>query len=882
MFNGKFRRPLYAGCYIKRTRLLEKLETFSKLPLTIVSAPAGYGKTTLINSWAESVSVPVVWLSLDDNDNDLQTFISYLVVAVRTAFPNALPKSSAFGGVFLSPPFDTMSQCMVNELDAIGHEFVLILDNYELIHDRQVHELLDLLLKYPAPQVHIIISTRYEPPLTIAGLRARNLLGEITVNDLLFSLQEAGALLNAALPGQIDDARLQEIYREMEGWTAGLSLYATAMAHTNEKARMDSAHNSALRYIKDYLSSQVLSRITEPSRNLLYRVSIPNELCEGLLDALFQDSAQTTTFTSGHNFLKRMERENLFIFAAGTNHGWYRLHPAFREVLRSFLEENYTPEEIERLHIAAAYWLGGRGRFENALYHAGKIPVKTALRIFSIHRMAILELNTWRTMGQWLALFPSSLIDSQSDLLLAEAWLMLINLRLPEMVKLLDRVEIVLDASRNLLDTQKRAEVQILRAMFSVKTGDAAHAFEYLHSLEGIQPGGDFLKEAALAVRGDAYRLTGNMERWTEILRERMVFTTSLTDNGTSVSLLPSIYTLNMITGRLEDAEKAASLMLTISRKSNNRTYIGIACLYLGLVAYQKNEVQGAERYFLNALEMADFMDTERVVTCYLGLAAAHGALGEKSLARTATDNAKSYLTSIHSLDLLPYIETFDTELELRQGTQPHHNPVPLADWRLLLTDILYHPSLTFCRYLISSNPLEGHRIALPVLEELDERARSTGNVLLRIGVMAQTALAIDINKSPEQARECLKTALHLAEYGGYLRVFLDLGTSMARLLRWSGLPQTGILAALLDAFTRESLYITENITNIIMEHLTEQELRVLGYLKQRFSNKEIADRLYITTATVKSHTIHIYQKLNVGGRREAVEKASRLGIFIA
>jgi LuxR family maltose regulon positive regulatory protein len=613
----------------------------------------------------------------------------------------------------------------------------------------------------------------------------------------------------------------------------------------------------------------------------MYRLSVLNELCEGLCDALFQGSAHSAPVIGGQNLLRRLERENLFVSTSGSGPGWYRLHPVFRAVLQAHMEENYTRDEIDRLHITAANWHVHQGRFEDALYHARNMPARDALDIFLRHRLALQQLATWQTMEEWLALFPPDLIESHPDLLLSEAWLMLANLRLPETAKLLDKVEAAFNA-RNEPDVEKWAELKIIRATYFLRTGDTARVLEYLHAAGKIQPVGYFLKEAAISVRSDAYRLEGDIAAWRELLREHLVFTRSAVDNQISLRLLPSLCTLNMVTARPEDAEKTAYFMLTVARERNNQRYIGIASLYLGAVAYQKNELQRAESYFLDALELAPFMDTDKVITCYLGLAATMRALGHKVKAREALENAKLYLVAIHSLDLLPYIEIFDAEMMLRQGTQIYHKLSLPPEWRLLWTDIIYHPGLTLCRNLLAGNRSENRDKVLSMLEEMDEHAVSTGNEFLRIGVLAQAALTLAASERHGDANEYLVRALDLAEGTGCLRIFIDLGIPMARLLHRSGLPQTGIAAKIRDAFTREPPLETEAARKTMVEHLTDQELRVLDFLRQRFSNKEIADQLSITAATVKSHTIRVYQKLDVHCRREAVEKASRLGIFIA
>jgi len=880
-FHSKYRRPVVRGQIINRPRLIRLLDSSVRYPLFMVSAPAGYGRTTLLSNWEEKADLPVAWLSLDEDDNELQVFLGYLSMAVKTIHPGALQETTLLNEGIISPPFEILARSVVNELGCVNKEFVLVLDNYEVIQNRQIHNLMSIVLRHPIPGLHMILSTRHEPPLPIASLRASSLLGEINTHDLRFTFEETKTLFNTVKRGKLDESMVDSIYRKMEGWVAGITLSVASPIQALEKRECVASSIDNQRYIMDYLTSEVLSRISPISRGLLYKASIPNELCAGLCDTLFQNVAEAAPSTGGITFLKRLVRENLFIAPVMNKLGWYTLHPVFRSVLQAKLEEHHDQEEIENLHSEAAYWLGNHGCLEGVLYHAEKVRSKAALDLFILIRQQLMEDDNWKLLEQWLGLFSAALIESNADLLLSKAWLMLINLRLPETALLLEKIAVMLSRNGTESELKRWGEFKTLQATYLMRMGEIGQAIEWANQAEeNFSDTNSFVKAAIVEVKASAYRSTGDTAKWAGLLREYLMFSSTTNNYRLSLRLLTSMCTLNIISSRLAEAEKTANLMLSISRERRSLKYIGLANVYLGAVAYHRNELKLADDHFRIAIELVEHMDADGAITSYFGLAATEQALGHRHGAWAALEGVRSYLIAIHSLDLLPYVELFNMELMLRQGKNIHNGVDIMVGRQLLFADILYHPELTYCRHLIYSGQTVHLQEAISILTQLDETAISTCNDLLRIRVMALNALVFVAEGDLNKAQERLESAISIAEHSRCLRVFLDLGTPMASLIRRSELPQCGLAGELIEAFEQEMPYLPDGTSKILVENLTEQELRVLGFLKRRFSNKEIANELYVTTSTVKSHTIHIYQKLNVSSRREAVDKASRLGIF--
>ncbi len=264
-----------------------------------------------------------------------------------------------------------------------------------------------------------------------------------------------------------------------------------------------------------------------------------------------------------------------------------------------------------------------------------------------------------------------------------------------------------------------------------------------------------------------------------------------------------------------------------------------------------------------------------------MGLAATRQALGQQDCVRDIMKKARSYLISKNNLDLLEYIELFQVELMLRQGKSPRFNDdIPALNRQLLCSNLILHPEMIICRSQIPKTTRQDSCNTVARLTGLSEYAHFTANRFLLMQTAALKAVALETTGNLIEAHEQLEKALDIAEPGGYIRIFLDLGKLMSGLLQRSGIPLTGLAGEIMEAFNHETPIFPEEASNIIFEHMTQKELQILGFLKRRYSNKEIANDLSITAATVKSHTIRIYQKLNVNGRKEAVDKATKLGIF--
>lgn len=864
--------------YLDRPRLIIRLNSFSNAPLILLSAPAGYGKTTLVNAWLERLHTPVAWLSLGPNENELSSFLRHLTGAVRRPFPNSLYDTYTLSEAILSPSIEVITRTLVNDLTSLGREFILVLDNYEFIRNREIHELMNVLLEYGSPPAHILMCTRFEPPVSMASLRARSLMGEIKAEELRFDQEEETSFLSLA-EGRSDRGSLMSIAAEMEGWPAGLSLLVSAACSTPEHEPA-TLRERTMSYISDYLDTEVLARLDPLFRNLVLRMSVLNRFNADLCNFIFKDVTTALPFTGGTALIKRLKRENMFISPLNGS-GWHRFHPVFQQVIAARAGEQLSSEELEQVHSSTADWLNAHGLPGDMLLHARRLPVRQVYNLFRCYRYDLIGNGNWRALRDWLELFPDSLIDSLPDLLLAKVWLMLAYLRLPDSSVILETIgDVFLTSKAEIADY--RIELALLRTALLLKTGNFRQALESLPDMpEESQPAYK-LKNTFIALRIEAERLASQTTPRGDSLREQGYSSVSASNYRETINLLSCRCADYVMNASFTDARKTAAVLWEIALKHEDPGFTGKAGLYLGVSAYQQNDLQSARENAAEVVHLAEFLDTDTSLAAFLLLAETEQALGHPEEAERTIAILRTHLASLNNLDLFPVLEIFEMELALRAGLPAYEMPPLLPDFNLMYMRFVQHPSLTLCHHVLVSKSVTEYGRCREVLTILYECASASRNKLLQIQVTGQLALLAKAENDLKRGYEYLQNALELAKPGKCLRAILDCGPDMARLIRESSISPVGIVSDLLDAFSREELTFISPSPKLLFGHLTSQEIRVLGYLRRRLSNKEIAEQLTVTPATVKSHTIHIYQKLNAGNRRDAVEKAARLGLFQA
>ncbi|MBK8616409.1 MAG: hypothetical protein IPN96_04710 [Anaerolineales bacterium] len=507
---------------VVRSRLIERLNeglSFSH-KLIIISAPAGFGKTTLVSEWIAGCERPTAWISLDEGDNDLIRFLTYIIAALQTIVPNiGEGVLGTLHALQVQPPsIESLLTTLINEIDAIPDDFTLVLDDYHMLDSKSVDQALNFLIEHQPQHMHLVIATREDPPLPLARLRVRNQLTELRAVDLRFTTSEAADFLNRVMGLNLSAEDIAALEARTEGWVAGLQLAALSMQGytAQDAAGFIQSFTGAHHFVLDYLLEEVLHQQPENVQAFLLQTSILNRLCGPLCDAVLLDSN-----VPGQETLESLERANLFIVALDNERHWYRYHHLFGDLLRQRQGQNLKPEEITRYHVRASEWYEQNGEEAEAFQHA------IAAKDFS--RAAKLAEKFWQGMNQsfqsavwlgWVKQLPESLIRSHPVLCVQIAWAFMDVGDVESSESRLRDAELYLKGSSADMKFMDEKEIQTLPARIAFARAynaqtqlDFSATIKYAEMAIRLAPEGDeFIRAGAAAILGGSYWANGDLD----------------------------------------------------------------------------------------------------------------------------------------------------------------------------------------------------------------------------------------------------------------------------------------------------------------------------------------------------------------------------------
>ncbi len=889
LIKTKLYRPAVGGETIRRQRLLDLLDAGSNLPLTLVTAPAGSGKTTLLCDWLSTCPCPSAWLALDDGDGDLGVFLSYFVAAIQTVFPNACPTVRAMLRAPELPPQHVLATALINEIDTLhdepalqaGLRFVLVLDDYHLLHSRPVDDLLATLLRHPSPALRLVLTSRSDPALPLPAMRARRQILEIRYQQLRFSQEETAEFLQQALAVPLPGETTAALVERTEGWITGLHLAGIYLKHAPDPTDRLRALQAGDRYVMDYLVDEVLALLPARIQEFLLKTAILDRLCGPLVEAV---AGVDDEVCNGRAYLEWLEQANLFVFVLDDQ--WYRYHHILQQLMQNRLRQQASAAEIADLHSRASAWFARNGLVEEAISHAlAAGDGRAAAQIIEAHRHQAMNQEHWQQLERWLGLMPRPLIEESPELLLLEAWILQKQWRMAELGPVLDRI----DARLKALPPSEggpsyvSAEVNALRSLVCYYRLDGQSTFAFASSALEALP------MACSSVRGLAWMYcAGGLQARGDIAGALEVIHLGLEEdrfhlNAFPARVLMALCFLHWINADPINLRQAADRFLRVARKRNLQESVWWARYFHGCAAYAINDLATAEREWAAVVEQRYVAHGLPFTQSAYGLASIWQAQGAGDRALALTESVLAYGVEIDNPRIQMDALAFQAWLASSQGRTA--GALRLAEAvtpsALITPMITFHTAaLSVARVFISEDSPGSLDKAASLLARLEQQAK--GNTRATIEVLAVRALLEDALGHTEAALSALREAVALAQPGGLLRVFIDLGAHMARLL--SRLAQQGqaSAASILHAFPSfpSSPSLPSPLQSNLIEPLTYREMEVLELLAQRLSAKEIAARLVISDRTVKRHAANIYQKLNVNSRQQAVAAAASLGLL--
>ncbi len=892
---------------VPRPRLIERLNEGLAHRLVLISAPAGFGKTTLLSQWLAGCPMAVAYLSLDEGDNDLARFLAYVAAALDRADAPAGDGAPNTTRMLPRQPAEAVLTALINHAAEAERDTVLVLDDYHAVGSEAVHKAVGFLLDHLPPQLHLVIATRADPPLPLARLRARGQLAELRAADLGFTEDETAEFLRRMPDLEVSAEDVAALEARTEGWAVGLQLAVLSMRGRKNQHDFIDAFSGNQEYVADYLTDEVLAQQPKGIRDFLLRTSILDRLTGPLCDAL-------TGQSGGQETLAQLVRANLFTASLDSQRRWYRYHRLFADLLRRRLEER-DPDLVPDLHRRASLWHEAHGFPSEAVEHALLAgDFERAARLIEGSAEATLSRGEVATIRRWIESLPDGLVQARPALCGYHAWCLVQGGR-------------PLEAAQARIDLAQPGQASAVRSFIHIHRGQIASARVLAQEATDKLPEGEtFFRtlarwELEVCDLADADLTTAarRLESFTNTGQtgDNLVFT---------VLAISSLARMRQRQGQLHEAKEIyqRAIALASDPQGNPLPVAGASMIGLGSLRYEWNDLVEAERLVTRGIELATRWSEIDAIEGYLTLSRIRLLQGESDEVEAAMENARRVVRQFYTgtfSDLA--VELFLIDQWIAQGdvdraarwleeqgllAEAANHRALLAGLSTLEYHLGHHRFLAVARlWLAQGRSQEALGLMDSLLAIMTERGWRRNR--REIELQSLRALALQGTGRTDEALAALETALELAEPGGYIRTFVDQGRPMARLLHiaaargirpayagtllaawpvagedsqgrqdWQD-AQDGAGVHPVHAANHPSALSTQHSAPLI-EPLSQRELEVLGLIATGLTDREIAEQLVLSPQTVKVHARNIYDKLEVGNRTQAAARARALGLL--
>ncbi len=901
---------------VPRPRLTERMNAAIQGPLTLVVAPAGWGKTTLLHAWhadASRMNWPLAWVSLDAGDNDPIRFWTYVITALTLVHPGVGTLPLTLLQTTPPPPIKVVLTALLNALNQLPTDTVLVLDDYHLIEAEDIHDALGYLVEHLPANMHLVIASRHDPLLPLARLRGRGHLSELRADHLRFTLQETTAFLTEVMGLPLSREEVSTLQARTEGWIAGLHLAALSLQGHDDVANFIEAFTGSHRYVVDYLVEEVLSHQPAGIQDFLVQTCFLDRLSGPLCDAVRRrDDSQA--------LLEQIEQSNLFLVALDDQRQWYRYHHLFAEVLHSRLQQT-QPALVAELHRRASRWYEQRQLFEEAVTHALSVPdVEHVARLIDQYALLTNFPSQFQALRGWLNRLPEAFVRTQPLLCIMHAITLLLThqleraaARIRDAERCLEE-EVPADQRRTILGVIAASRGTLARLL-----GDYERAIPLAQQALELMPETEETLLMRMAYRGtlltaaSAYLADGDITPATE----RQVEATVAFMRGHPMALrsIANLARLQLLQGKLRQAARTIEQVIHLaSGHAGLQALLNGADYYfiLGDLLREWNQLDRAEQQLMQGMDLdrgTVTAEAEMIMRGYLALARLQQACGQGTRALQTLD-AFALLAQQRGFapTLLAQGAAVRAQLALAQG-----NLTAAIRWAeksgLSSTDALSYPRerayLTLARVRMAQGQAQSMGSFLPealgLLERLLEDAEPKARIRSVLEILLLRALALQAQGKQDEALRTLGRALALAEPEGYIRLFLDEGAPMLVLLHQAYAHQItpGYVVTLLEAAGEQVAWYPQGAplhvvvplagtrhsgstsrSGQLMDSLTAREREVLRLMVDGASNREIANHLVLSVNTVKKHVLNLCGKLGVQSRAQAIAKARTLQLF--
>jgi LuxR family maltose regulon positive regulatory protein len=880
--------PAARTSLIFRPRLIEQLNEGLSGKLTLICAPAGFGKTTLASSWLEHANLPAAWISLDEDDNDLARFWTYFIAALQTIQPEVGTDVLAILQASPLPHSHALLTPLINDLTAISEKFVLVLDDYHVIEDKTIDQALDYFIEHIPPRMHLVMTSRVDPNLSLARLRANGQLNELRSADLRFTPAESARFLEQMTGLSLTKAEVDTLDQRTEGWIAGLQMAALSLRQRKMAAvaQFIEGFSGSHRYIMDYLVDEVLQGQPAEVQAFLLYTSILDRLCASLCDAVVGtlERANVGTLQPSNKVLEYLGNANLFITPLDDQRQWYRYHHLFAGLLRHRLQQTY-PDQVAELHLSASEWYKQAGLTGPAVRHAlAAQAFDRAATLVEQVAPTMIEHSDLARLLTWLEALPEEEVQARPRLCIYYVWSLFFSGHTKQAATRLDAIEAMLATD----ETKRTPEVQsfaaAIRARLMQYTGDFAATIALSQRALAHLPDRAVWPRARITLNlAIAHYLQGEFGPASQLLSETITNsqTAQLALNTISATTLKA--QLLRVQGALGQALQFCQEGLDLVTRRNWQDFPAVGYLHvtLGDLLRERNELSRAMEHLEQGIKLGQAGGNPFiVVTGYVWLAWLRQTQGDMTGGLEAIRSALQLVQQhqVSRLLPLPSAACYQARLWIAQGNLAaarrwaQENGLDPANCPV--TFLHEVDCLTLARLLIAQDNLDAAETLLLRLNKAAAETERNGSL---IEILILQAITFAAQNHSKEALSALRKALGMAEPEGFVRIFLDEGAPMAELLRQ---------AVAQDLHASYALHLlnvmgeTAAAPQPLIEPLSERELEVLRWVAAGYSNQKIAQELVIAVSTVKKHIYNIFGKLEVGSRTQAVARAKELELL--
>lgn len=885
---------------VPRSHLVERLNDGLQpgRKLILISAPAGFGKTTLLVEWLECKEgrqspSNVGWFSLDDEDNDPVRFLAYLTAALQRA--GATTAEGCLVVPALSQPSWPRAVLvpMINQIASMSRSVVLVLDDYHVVEQQTIHDAISFLIDHLPPNLHLVIAGRTDPPLPLARLRTRGQISELRQADLRFTPQEAAAFLNRTMGLALPDRDVTRLERRTEGWIAGLQLAALSMQGRSEVEAFINAFSGSHHYVLDYLAEEVLQRQPAGIRTFLRQTSILERLSAPLCDVVLggRESAEGGRSAGSQSILEQLEAANLFVVPLDSERRWYRYHQLFAEFLRRQLDQA-EPDLVPILHRRASRWYEQQGLRAEAIEHTlAARDFERAAGLIEAAGEATLMRSEMTTYLAWVDALPDEVVRSRPNLCLYYAWALLVAAR--PIDEVLARLR---DADQE--GAQVSGQMAVLRGFLAAFQGQVARGADLPRRLlEAASEGEPLLRSLAAWYLGFSCMWRDDLDGASQAFDQAIQISQEAGNVMIATLALCHCAEVHMMQGKLRAARSLyeQAMALAVDDKGAPLPIAGMALIGLGELAREESDLDRAGHLLREGLERTNQWGELGALDGYIALARLRQAQGDNAGLMEAMASAVQCARRFDASEMDDrFVEAQQARLWVMQGRldeaarwAARRRPClgnAAADVEPAIDDSPVPKTLCDIESLVLVRLMTGQgrpQDGLTMLERLLPRMEREGRWGSTIEVHILRALALQAIGDTTQAVLALERALSLAEPEGYVRIFVDEGTPLAELLRRAATRGVApvYVGQLLAVIHAEEPAPAPGIPKLI-EPLADREIEVLRLIAAGLSNQEIAENLVLAVSTVKWHINNLYGKLGVSSRTQAIARARDLDLL--